>query len=940
MNENAKIIIVEDERIVAKDIQQTLHELGYAVPEIARSGKGAVQASERLNPDLVLMDIVIDGHIDGIEAAKDIRHRLNIPVVFLTAHSEESTIERAKQANPYGYIVKPYEKRELRSTIEMALHKREMEQRIEHLNAVLKAVRNVNQLITHENNRQQLLQKTCNSLIETRGYFSAWIAYLDAPKPFLKTGEHHTTVDYAPLKEMWQNGTLPPCAKKALHSADVGVIADTSQCESCLFKQSYQQPGSLAKRLSYNEHNYGVLSVSMPADLVSDKEEHSLFNEVCDDIAYALHSIEQQESSQKSEERYENLFENMGDAVAVYEAVDDGQDFVFRDFNKSAELIDGINRKDVIGKRVTKVFPGVKKIGLFDVFQRVWKTGQSEHLPASFYKDNRIRGWRENFVYRLSTGEIVSVYEDITERKQAEQELRWSEERFREIFHNTNDALFLHTVSEGKVPGKFVEVNNVAIDRLGYTRDEFLNMTPADIDAQKLQKDVPAIMNELFENNHATFEMYHVAKDGTKIPVEINSHLFTLGGEKMVLSVARDIRDRKKAEAEKEEMHKQLLQAQKMEAIGTLAGGVAHDFNNALTVILGHAQIAVSGLESSNPQYTHIKQILNSANHAANLTRQLLLFSRKQEIMYETININNLLIRLLKMIQRLIGEDIKIETAFDPDLWNNYADAGQIEQVITNLAVNARDAMPEGGTLRFMTQNVELSKEKAALTPDAKPGKYVRLDVKDTGTGINQDVADKIFEPFFSTKEVNKGTGMGLSVVLGIIRKHEGWIDVDSEPGKGTTFAVYLPAYLGKSEDSQNRGENKFESGELSGQGEGILVVEDDKNVMDYINNVLSSYGYNVFQCENAEHALETYQMHNENIQVVLSDLVLPKKNGLEMADQLKKEHNDVKIILSSGYIGDRVKQIELKEKGYMFVQKPYKPNQLLKLLKELLSSE
>ncbi|MEC4684134.1 MAG: GAF domain-containing protein [Nitrospirota bacterium] len=394
------------------------------------------------------------------------------------------------------------------------------------------------------------------------------------------------------------------------------------------------------------------------------------------------------------------------------------------------------------------------------------------------------------------------------------------------------------------------------------------------------------------------------------------------------------IMDRRQAEEEKGKIQAQLLQAQKMEAVGTLAGGVAHDFNNLLTAIRGYVDLVMMKVDESEPFYRNLKQIRNASMRAADLTRQLLLFSRKQPMEFIHLNINRTIDDLLKMLNRLIGEDIAIRTYPEPDIWMVRADPGSIEQVIMNLAGNARDAMPDGGSLTIRTENVLLDEEYCKVILEARPGRFVCLSVEDTGAGMNKKTVQHIFEPFFTTKEAGKGTGLGLSVVYGIVKQHEGWINVSSKSGLGSTFRIYLPASSVKSED-EARKENPVQK--LQGSGERILLVEDEEGVRGFASEALRGSGYVVIEAANVQEALEIFEREKGDFHLILSDVVLPDNSGLHLVDQLLSYKPDLQVLLSSGYTDQKSQWRLIRERKFRFLQKPYALGDLLQAVKEVM---
>ncbi|MFH1689310.1 MAG: PAS domain S-box protein [Candidatus Eisenbacteria bacterium] len=383
------------------------------------------------------------------------------------------------------------------------------------------------------------------------------------------------------------------------------------------------------------------------------------------------------------------------------------------------------------------------------------------------------------------------------------------------------------------------------------------------------------------------------------------------------------------------ETQDQLLQAQKMEAVGRLAGGVAHDFNNLLTAISGYAELLSCDASLSETVHGDIGQIRKAAEQAATLTRQLLAFSRRQPLQPVVMDLNKIVADMNAMLRRLISEDIELITALDDSACHTKVDPGQLEQVIINLAVNARDAMPEGGRLTISTGNVVLDSLACVTIHDARPGGFVCLSIEDTGSGIERDVIDQIFEPFFSTKGPTKGTGLGLAVVYGIVRQHGGWINVYSEPNQGTVFKVYLPSVHSR-EDESAESAATAEPKTARGSGQRILLVEDEEAVRELASRALKESGYKVFEAGAYEEALEVFEREGGNFDLVFSDVVLPDKSGIRLIDELLSKRPDLQVLVSSGYTDQKSQWPVIQEKGFRFLQKPYSLVDLLGTVDEL----
>ncbi len=380
----------------------------------------------------------------------------------------------------------------------------------------------------------------------------------------------------------------------------------------------------------------------------------------------------------------------------------------------------------------------------------------------------------------------IWMVRDITEKRKAAEALMRSEERYRVLFDSASDALFVHGIDADGKSGLFVEVNEAACSRLGYTREELLRMSPVDVNTPEGFRAVTAMHTSLLKEKHALREGTHVTKDGREIPVEVHTHLFELQGKAVVLAVVRDITERKNLES-------QLLQARKMEAIGTLAGGVAHDFNNRLSVIMGFGKLVQTGMGEDDPLRTYVDDMVRSAEKAAVLTRSLLAFSRKQRIALEAHDVNDVVRGATKLLERLVSEDVVIRLDLTSEKLIALVDEALLDQVLMNLGSNARDAMPAGGSLTIKTEKVVLGEEFREARGFGQPGAYVLLSVSDSGAGMDASTMERIFDPFFSTKGVGKGTGLGLASVYGTVKQHKGYVTVSSVLRQGTTFNIYLP---------------------------------------------------------------------------------------------------------------------------------------------------
>jgi PAS domain S-box-containing protein len=545
-------------------------------------------------------------------------------------------------------------------------------------------------------------------------------------------------------------------------------------------------------------------------------------------------------------------------------------------------------------------------------------------------KDGRIL-WVESNSVVLKDEEgrpvgVRGVTTDVTERKQSEEALRESEERYRDLVENAHDIIFSHDLD-----GNYTSVNRAGEQITGYTHEECLRLNIVNTIAPEYVNKAQEMMAKKLAGEKVTaYELEILGKDGKRVAVEVNTKLILKDEVPVgIQGIARDVTERKQLE-------EQLRQSQKMEAIGQLAGGVAHDFNNLLTAINGYSSLALQRLEDGHPVKSYLEEVKKAGDRATNLTRQLLAFGRKQILQPLALNLNYVVSDMNKMLRRLIGEDIELVAKLDPDLGKVMADPGQIEQVLVNLIVNARDAMPRGGNLTIETENVELDEEYGSKHVGVSPGKYVVLAVSDNGEGMCEEVRRKVFEPFFTTKEKGKGTGLGLSTVYGIVKQSGGNIWVYSEPGRGTTFKVYLPQV----ESRVKKPDEQVVESAPRGGTETILLVEDEEVVRGLARRILEQAGYSVVETGKAAEALHFCEEHAAEVNLLLTDVVMPEMSGQELAAQLKSQCPDLKTLFMSGYTDEAIVHHGVLDSCVEFIQKPFTPAALVRKVREVLDSD
>ena len=527
---------------------------------------------------------------------------------------------------------------------------------------------------------------------------------------------------------------------------------------------------------------------------------------------------------------------------------------------------------------------------------------------------------------RDAGGAVIGTFgisRDITHRKEAEEALRRSEHEFRSLVEHAPVGIYRSSPT-----GELLTVNPALIRMLGYRwAEELLRLNVRDdVYADPLERD--RLVAQFHASEVASAEAQWKRKDGSLVTVRL--YVRTVRNERGAVDcfegMVEDVTQQRSLES-------QFRQAQRLEAVGRLAGGVAHDFNNILTAITGYADLLLEDLGPEDPHRADVEEIRASALRAGALTRQLLAFSRKQVFQTRVLDLNTVVRTLDKMLRRLIGEDVKLELALGAGLGAVRADPGQIEQVVLNLAVNSRDAMPSGGRLTIQTANVEFDEAYLGRHAGATPGRYVMLAVTDTGVGMSEETRAHLFEPFYTTKEQGKGTGLGLSTVYGIVKQSGGYVWVYSEPGLGATFKVYLPQVDEKPEEAGAGAHVE----PVAGGAETVLLAEDDPSVRAVVSDVLAQKGYRVLRAADGQAALETARGQSREIHLLLTDIVMPGMTGRELAEALAVERPGVRVLFMSGYTDDAVVRHGVLSEGMPYLQKPFTPRALTAKVREVL---
>ena len=563
--------------------------------------------------------------------------------------------------------------------------------------------------------------------------------------------------------------------------------------------------------------------------------------------------------------------------------------------------------------------------------------GQEKLLETEF----RLHGTQENWKWILLRGRItqcndcgapdllVATLLDITRRKQAEMSLVESEEKFRTFTEFSPIPMMIYQ------DDKWIYANPAAVKITGYSIEELMNMHFWEFvhpDYQELIKK-RGQSRQQGESPISHYEFKIVQKSGREVWVDFWAQPITYQKRIAVLIAAIDITQRKNFELKQKNLELQLEHSQRLEAIGRLAGGVAHDFNNLLSPIMGYAELLITERSDDVSLKRRLQEIVKAAESAKTLTGHLLAFSRKQFLEQKIINLNSLLDNFLQILKRTIRENIKIRVVPHRSMWNIKADSGQIEQILMNMAINAQDALPEGGDLIIETTNVSLDAVYSDDHPRIEPGEYVLLTISDTGTGIDRETIENIFEPFFTTKEHGKGTGLGLSTVYGIVRQHNGHIHVYSEPGKGTSFKIYFPRERAEADGKKHSGDDS----EILAGTETILLVEDEPMVREMTARALQSAGYSVIEASSAEEALKKASLYKGDLDLLLTDIIMQDMNGVDLYQRIIYSRPDLKVLYMSGYTTELLGAFELAVSSENYIQKPFSIKNLSRSIRNIL---
>jgi PAS domain S-box-containing protein len=785
------ILVVDDEIIIARELEARLKGMGYDVAGIASSGAEAVRLAAQTRPSLVLMDVVLKGNTDGIEAAAEIRRRWQTPVIYVTAYADQRTLERARVTEPFGYIVKPFAERELNANIEMALYRHRTETRL----------RRVEQWIA------SAVEETTDAVIAADG--DGVITHFNSAAEAITCWQREQAVgrNLADVLRLVNRSDGSPVSLESLAEGPVVCLADETVL---LDRAEVAVPVDVTTSLIRGEGERPTGTVSILRELSGQR--HGAVASLTADVALAA-----------------------AQGVTLRGMLQLCAESVVRNLNAALARVWTVNA-----------------------------TGTTLLLQASAGLDTHLDG-----------------------------------------------------------PQARVPIGQTEIGLIGLERRPLL---------------ITDVANDLRVTDRAwaarermtSFAGYPLLVDGRLVGVlaMFSRRPLPEMARESLASVASTIA----VGISRKQLEDQLRQSQKMEAIGQLAGGVAHDFNNLLTIITGYSELIQSQLPPGSPALSLVTEIRQAGTRAASLTRQLLAFGRKAVLEPKALNLNTVVGDMEDMLRRMIGEDVLLTTVSDPNLGTVRADPGQVEQILMNLAVNARDAMPRGGRLTIETTNAELDVSYTQAFADVQPGHYVMLAVSDTGVGMDEATLGHIFEPFFTTKEPGKGTGLGLAVVHGIVKQSGGHVAVYSEPGRGTSFKIYLPRV-----EMPVTGRTHFMAAKAPVGTETILVAEDEAAVRALARHVLKMHGYTVLEAGHGREALRVAAEHAGPIHLLVTDVIMPGMGGRQLTDQLAAIRPETKVLYLSGYTDDAVVRHGVLQAEAAFLQKPFSPTALALKVREVL---
>ncbi len=878
------ILVVDDHQPLRESLRALLLE---AMPDCsiieAADGEEAIEFADTKSPDIVIMDIGLPG-IDGIETTKIIHARKpELKVVMLSMYEEDNYRQEAKLAGASDYVLKRTMHKDLMPAVKRALKEAEelMEQKKAH-----------EKLSEFEAKYKSVVDNISIGI----SVIGPNMEILDMNKQMKKW---YPDIDVADRPLCYHVFNSPPKEDACSYCPTCNTLRDGQVHEAVTATPA----GNVLR-------HYRI--ISSPVKNADGTISSAI--EIVEDITERLKA---ETELRNSEREYKELFNSTLDGV--YQVDAEGKFTVMN--HAGAQILGCESPDEIIGTNILEYWRDPKDREAFIVELNIKKRVRGYHIRAKKRNGELIELEASSRIIEDENSNFLGVegiLRDVTERMRAEEALRASERQYRQLVDNALVGVYRATPE-----GNFLYANYALANIFECENSDEMLRLPVRM-RYKRPEDRETFLNILKERGKVPYYEIDVPTKTGKLKTIVISAVLEGG---FITGMIIDITERKHLEA-------QLRQAQKMEAIGTLAGGIAHDFNNILTAIIGYGHVILMKMAKDNPQRLNIQHILDACDKAAHLTKDLLLFSRKQISDRKPVDLNGIIRTVEKFLVRVIGEDIAFKTILYDGSIPVLADVHQLEQVLMNLATNSRDAMPKGGILTIATEQIMLDKEFVTIHGYGKPGMCALITVADTGKGMDEDTRRKIFEPFFTTKEVGKGTGLGMAVVYGIIKQHEGYINVYSEPGKGTTFRIYLPVIAAEIIEEKKEAQIDYpEKGT-----ETLLVAEDDESLRELTVSVLQEFGYEVIVAVDGEDAVKKYIENKDRIQLLLFDIVMPKKTGKEAYDEIKRIKPDIRVIFLSGYAPDIIRQKALLENKELVAYKPISPADLLKKVRNVLN--
>jgi len=887
-NNERRVLIIDDDIDFADSIASILEPRGYSLA-VANNAKEAIKIIKEFDASVALIDINLEGE-SGINLIPKLKsERPGILCIMVTAFSEVESAIKALYKGAYEYLRKPVNGDELIAIMDISFEKLKLEQdkiRAEEVLAVEKA----------------FFEELFKSALEA-------IVMVDNDSHVLRVNDEFTKI-------------FGYSSNEAIGKSIDKLIASKEYKKEALSINKRILSGERVSLETVRKRKDGTLiNVSIIGFPIKVNGKQRAFFGIYRDITASKRA---EKMLKESEQRYRSIVENSHAGILIV-----GEDYRFKYLNNKLCKILGYSYNEIIGQDFRKFLDEESKILVADHYIRRQK---GESIPPC-YEFNVVRKSGEkrrveisSTIIKDSDGRLNTISQilDITDRKSAEEALRNSEEKYRLLVENANDSICIVQDNLIKFHNKNTEVLS------GYSSEKLSNLQFGNFiypeDREMLIERYKKRMR--VENIPRLHNFRVLSKDGKIQWTQMNAVKIKWNDRPAILCFIRDITNEKKLEA-------QLQQAQKMEAVGTLAGGVAHDFNNLLQAILGYSDLLLMSKKEGEKDWHELQQIKKAGLRAKELTSQLLTFSRKAESKPKPLDLNHEVEEVVKLLERTIPKMIEIELNLSHSLNVIMGDSFQLGQVLMNLAVNARDAMPDGGKLIIETNNIDLDEKYSRFHLGVNPGKYVLLSMSDTGHGMDGETIGHIFEPFYTTKQVGRGTGLGLAMVYGIVKKHGGYITCYSEPNQGTTFKLYFPAV-----EENALLEEIEKKHELIRGSESILLVDDEDYIRELGENILLEFGYKVIMVKSGEEALAIYSKRHDAIDLVILDLIMPGMGGKRCLKELFRIDSKVKVIVASGYSANGSVSDMIKSGAKGFISKPYSVYKMLKVVRDVLDRD